>query len=104
MRPQICKVQSNGIFGAQLSKCQKLFKTFDFGGACNGVDKKLPPKFQFNILWVVEVRTWSDLLEVVEAVIGAEAEGLGECLIMQSFNDIFPKIFQNMSCFICQNF
>ena len=62
---------------------------------CTGlkVDKKLPPKLQFNILWVVEVRTWSNLLEVVEAVIGAEAEGLGECLIMQSFNDIFSSIF-----------
>ena len=57
----------------------------DFRRAYNGVDKKLPPKLQFNILWVVEVQTWSDLLEVVEAVNGNEAEGWGECLIMQSF-------------------
>ena len=65
----------------------------DFRRAYNGVDKKLPPKLQFNILWVVEVRTLSNLLEVVEAVIGDEAEGWGECLIMQSFNDIFSSIF-----------
>ena len=90
----------------QLSNYQKLFKTFDFFGSCNGVDKKLPPKLQFNILWVVEVRTWSDLLEVVEAVIGDETEGWGECLIMQSFNAIFSSFCFKicMSCFICQNF
>ena len=69
----------------------------DFRRAYNSVDKKLPPKLQFNILWVVEVRTWSDLLEVVEAVIGDETEGWGECLIMQSFNAIFSSFFfQNM--------
>ena len=83
----------------ELSKCQKLFKTFDFRGAFNGVDKKLPPKLQFNILWVVEVRTLSNLLEVVEAVIGDEAEGWGECLIMQSFNDIFPQFFSKYVLF-----
>ena len=63
------------------------------------MDKKLPPKLQLNILWVVEVRTWSDLLEVVEAVIGAEAEGLGECLIMQSFIDIFSSVFSKYVLF-----
>ena len=47
---------------------------------------------------MVEVRTWSDLLEVFEVVIGDEAEGLDECLIMQSFNAIFSSIFfLNMS-------
>ena len=63
------------------------------------MDKKLPPKLQLNILWVVEVRTWSNLLEVVEVVIGDEAEGWGECLIMQSFNAIFSSIF--FSKYVC---
>ena len=74
----------------------------DFRRAYNGVDKKLPPKLQFNILWVVEVQTWSDLLEVVEAVIGDEAEGWGECLIMQSFNAIFflNFFFKYVLCYL----
>ena len=70
-----------------------------FKRAYNGLDKKLPPKLQFNILWVVEVQTWSDLLEVVEAVIGDETEGWGECLIMQSFNAIFSSFF--FSKYVC---